>query len=96
MQHSSEGLGDEAIRALVKRLSRPGPSGVAVIERAAILASGADSREILSWIAAHDGAPEAPAPVKAAGGLHGTRMRDGADPEPRVPLRYVLPAGTLG
>ena len=34
---------DDAIRAVVARLSRPGPAGAAVVERAAILAEGADS-----------------------------------------------------
>ena len=34
---------DEAIRAVVTRLSRPHASGGAVIERAAILAEGADA-----------------------------------------------------
>jgi len=50
---------DDAIRAVVARLSRPHPSGGNVIERAAILAEGADSAAILSWIAAHSGQPEA-------------------------------------
>ena len=69
---------DEAICALVTRLARTHPSGGAVIERAAILAAGADSAAVLAWIAAHDGHPEAQeAPAVAGrGGLHGGRLNN--------------------
>ena len=39
-----EGVDDEAIRAVVTRLARSHSSGGEVIERAAILAEGGDSR----------------------------------------------------
>jgi len=65
-----------------------------VIERAAILAEGADSTAILAWIAAHAGAPEVAAPAKAAGGLHGSGFGGGVT-APRGPSRYVLPAEAL-
>jgi hypothetical protein len=81
---------DDAIRALVTRLSRAHPSGGKVIERAAILAAGTDSAAIMSWIAAHAGEPEATVSASRAGGLHGSRSEGG-----RAPLRYVLPAGAL-
>jgi hypothetical protein len=82
---------DAAIRAVVTRLSRPGPSGGSVIERAAILAEGSDAEAIVKWILAHSGRPEArPAPA-AVGGLHGSR-RSGGSLE-RHPQRYILPAG---
>jgi hypothetical protein len=82
-----------AIRELVTRLSRPHPSGGDVIERAAILAEGADSADIVGWITDHAGEPEAAA-GKGPGGLHGARLADRAQAG-RPPLRYVLPAGAL-
>lgn len=85
---------DDAIRALVKRLSRPDRAGGQVIERAAVLAAGIGASAVLDWIAAHGGRPERP-PVKApAGGLQNIRThgRDGAPP---LPLRYVFPPGAL-
>ena len=85
-----------AIRALVVRLSRPHSSGGRVIERAAILASGADCGAVLLWIADHAGEPEAAAATSAAGrGLHGGRMHARESTEQRPPLRYVLPAQVL-
>jgi hypothetical protein len=85
-------LDDDAIRVLVRSLSRPHPSGGAVIERAAILAAGADSEAILAWIDAHDAEPEVLAPAAVTGGHHGGRM--GA-PAASAPRRYVLPAGAF-
>jgi hypothetical protein len=88
-------IDDDAIRIVVARLSRPHSSGGKVIERAAILAEGADSAAILTWIAAHAGHPEDLAPAPAASGLHRARRHDGNGSAPRTPLRYVLPAGAL-
>ena len=85
-------MDDDTIRTLVTRLSRPHRSGGEVIERAAILAEGADSTEVLSWILAHAGEPEDQTPVASGRGLHSARHSDGAD---RIPLRYVLPPGAL-
>src|SRR5688572_245807 len=82
---------DEAIESLVRRLSRPHRSGGAVVERAAIMADGADSSAVLAWIYAHDGEPEALTPASTGQGLHGARF-SGAD---RVPLRFVLPPGAF-
>lgn len=85
---------DEAIRTLVKRLARPHRSGGEVIERAAILAEGADSAAVVAWITDHGGEPEAALKASAPSrGLHGARLsacRDAA-----APRRYVLPAGVL-
>src|SRR4051794_1481063 len=78
---------DDAIRDVVVRLSRPHRSGGDVIERAAILAEGASSAEVLKWIAAHAGEPEAVAAPTVRGGLFGGRD----SVVPRQPLRYVLP-----
>src|SRR4051794_12783402 len=86
---------DAAIRAVVERLARSHRSGGVVIERAAILAEGADCTAVVEWITAHDGQPEeavAPAP---SGGLHGARLSESASSS-RFPARYVLPAGALG
>src|SRR3954469_362241 len=82
---------DDAIRAVVARLSRPHRSGGTVIERAAILAEGHDSAAIFAWITAHHGEPESAAPAKETRGLYG----GGAGVSPRGPARYVLPAGAI-
>jgi hypothetical protein len=85
------------IRALVTRLSRPHPSGGNVIERAAIMAEGADSADIVGWITDHAGEPETAAaqrPGGLHGGLHSPRAADGPQAG-RPPARYVLPAGAL-
>src|ERR1039458_7751494 len=60
-------MDDSAIRALLSRLARPHASGGLVIERAAILAEGADFPEVLAWITAHDGTPETTAAVAHQG-----------------------------
>lgn len=66
-----------------------------VIERAAIVAEGAGSDEVLTWIAAHGGEPEAMVQTAARRGLHGSRLHDSGGAESRTPYRFVLPAGTL-
>jgi hypothetical protein len=86
---------DDAIRALVTRLARPHISGGEVIERAAILAEGANSEAVIAWITAHAGVPEATVVTPPRHGLHGSRLGDGGGPESRTPLRFVLPAGAL-
>jgi hypothetical protein len=85
----------EAIRAIVTRLSRPHPSGGAVIERAAIVAEGADATAIVRWILAHAGQPETLVPAEPTRGLHGARLSGGAGAEGGQPRRYVLPVGAL-
>jgi hypothetical protein len=86
---------DDAIRALVTRLARPHPSGGEVIERAAILAEGADFAAVMTWITAHAGIPEAQVAKAPSHGLHGSRLGYGGEAAPRPPLRFVLPAGAL-
>lgn len=86
---------DDAVRAIVARLSRPHPSGGVVIERAAILAEGADATAIVEWIIAHAGQPEAAAPRAPMRGLHGTRMSGGSEAHGERASRYVLPPGAL-
>jgi hypothetical protein len=86
---------DDGIREVVTRLSRTSKSGGAVIERAAIVAEGADSQSILAWVVAHDGQPEAQAPVVAGGGLHGGRLSSGGGMGGDAPRRYVFPPGVL-
>jgi hypothetical protein len=88
-------MDDLQINALVTRLSRPHPSGGVVIERAAILAAGADSPAVIDWIIAHAGTPDSTVRAIRGRGLHGSRMNDDDTTTPRVPLRFVLPAGTL-
>jgi hypothetical protein len=88
-------MDDEAIHSVVKRLSRQHPSGGYVIERAAIVAEGADSQEILEWIASHDGRPEAQVSSAPSGGLHRERMEAGRATSSAGPRRYVLPPGAV-
>ncbi len=89
-------MDDETIHALVSRLARRHSSGGEVIERAAILAAGADSAAVLAWIAAHDGQPEAQAvPTTAARGLHSDRLSNGTGLGSSTPRRYVFPPGVL-
>jgi hypothetical protein len=86
---------DDEIRALLSRLSRRHPSGGTVIERAAIMAEGADSAQVVAWILDHAGEPEAAVATSANRGLHSARISDPIGPGPRAPARYVLPAGAL-
>jgi hypothetical protein len=86
---------DDEIRALLTRLSRSHPSGGTVIERAAIVAEGADSAAVVTWILDHAGEPEAAVDTSSKRGLHGPRLSGPIGPDPRPPARYVLPAGTL-
>jgi hypothetical protein len=86
---------DDAILALVTRLSRPHASGGDVIERAAILAEGAESPAVIAWIISHDGEPESAVGAAPTRGLHASGLSGGRDAPSRPPLRFVLPAGTL-
>jgi hypothetical protein len=86
---------DEAIRRVVTRLARPHASGGDVIERAAIVAEGADATAIIRWILAHAGQPETTVPTAPTRGLHGARLSGGAGTEGGPPRRYVLPVGAL-
>jgi hypothetical protein len=85
---------DLEITALVTRLSRPHKSGGVVIERAAILAEGADFPAVMAWITAHDGAPDTAVTPTRSQGLHGSRVGDNAT-SPAPALRFVLPADAL-
>jgi hypothetical protein len=87
-------MDDDAIRTLLMRLARPHASGGEVIERAAILAEGADFAAVMAWITAHAGTADTQvAPTRH--GLHGSRLSGGRGAEPQAPLRFVLPAGAL-
>jgi len=86
---------DQTIRALLKRLARPHASGGQAVERAALLAEGAQFPAIIAWITDHAGMPETAAAVTGGKGLHGSRMSSDRAADPAKPLRYVLPAGTL-
>jgi hypothetical protein len=88
-------MDDDTIRALVTRLARPHSSGGEVIERAAILAEGADFAAVMAWITAHDGIAETQVAKAPSHGLHGSRLSYSGGAEPRTPHRFVLPAGAL-
>jgi hypothetical protein len=89
-------MDDDEILVLVKRLARPHPSGGTVIERAAIMASGAGSKDVMTWIVAHGGTPEATTARKGADrGIHSWRVGTETGAESRTPSRFVLPAGAL-
>ena len=66
-----------------------------MIERAAILAEGADFAAVMNWITEHDGAPDANVSATRSRGLHGSRMNGGDASATRPPLRFVLPSGAL-
>jgi hypothetical protein len=86
---------DEAIRALVVRLSRADRLGGGTIERAAILAEGSDLVAVVDWIVARGGKPEATAAAAPSRGLHSSLSSGGRTTTSAAPLRYVLPAGWL-
>jgi hypothetical protein len=86
---------DDEIRALLSRLARRHPSGGTVIERAAIVAEGADSAAVVAWILEHAGEAEAAADTSSKRGLHSPRLGGPSGPDLRPPARYVLPAGAL-
>jgi hypothetical protein len=86
-------VNEQEITTLIKNLSRPHPSGGVVIERAAILAAGGDSPEIINWIITHSGVPETP--TARSRGLHGSRLNAGGDRVSSHPTRFVLPANTF-
>ncbi|HVF79139.1 MAG TPA: hypothetical protein VNA28_12655 [Solirubrobacteraceae bacterium] len=82
---------EDAIRTLVKRLARAHPSGGTVIERAAIMAEGSGSTDVMTWILEHGAVPEEEVARKTTRqGLHGA-----SDSAPRTTARFVLPAGAL-
>jgi hypothetical protein len=85
----------DAIQSLVTRLARAHPSGGSVIERAAILAAGADSEAVMTWIVDHGGKPEATVPTSHRRGLHGSLLHAGGGANPRTPSRFILPVGAL-
>jgi hypothetical protein len=86
---------DDPIRSVVTRLGRKHPSGGMVIERAAILAEGADFEAVMAWIVAHGGRPEATVKKAPASGLHGSRGQSEDAGRARPPSRFVLPADAL-
>jgi hypothetical protein len=88
-------MDDQAIRSVVTRLSRQHPSGGQVIERAAVLAEGAESGAIIDWITSHDGLPESRAGVAPARGLHQGKLDASRGTSSATPRRYVLPPGAL-
>jgi hypothetical protein len=86
---------DEAIRSLLRRLGRADRSGGIVIERAAILAEGADFDAVMAWILAHGGEPEAALAKASSTGLHGSRDQGSGRADSRPPSRFVVPADAL-
>jgi hypothetical protein len=49
----------------------------------------------MTWILAHGGKPEATVETSTRHGLHGSRLHTSGGSAPRVPSRFVLPAGAL-
>jgi hypothetical protein len=85
----------DAIGAVVKRLARPHASGGMVVERSVILAEGASSGAILSWISDHDGIADFSVAAARGQGLHGSRINADAAPQTGPARRFVLPAGAF-
>jgi hypothetical protein len=86
---------DETIRALVDRLGRRHPSGGRVVERAAILAEGADFTAVTEWITAHGGHAETLAATAPRHGLYGARLDHSGEAASTTPLRFVVPREAL-
>jgi hypothetical protein len=86
---------DAEIRILLTRLARSHPSGGSVVERAAILAEGADFPTVMAWIVDHAGEPEATAAAAPTHGLHGSRLNRSGPAQSAKPNRFILPAGVL-
>lgn len=61
-----------------------------VIERSVILAEGANSAAILSWIRDHNGIADSTTPSTRSQGLHGVRPHVALQDGPA--RRFVLPA----
>jgi hypothetical protein len=88
-------MDESAIRETVTRLARPTASGGSTIERAALLAEGADCSAIEAWILSNGGEAQTNAPNRRGGGLHADRLAARVA-STAAPTRYVLPAGSLG
>ena len=88
-------MDDDEIRTLVTRLARPHRSGGSVVERAALVAEGAEFDAVMAWILAHGGEPEAVPETASRHGMHGASLHPGGGSAPRSPSRFVLPAGVL-
>lgn len=84
----------DPVGAVVRRLARPHASGGTVIERSVIIAEGASSAAILSWISDHRGVADSTASAGAARstGLHGSRINAAGGQEAGPARRFVLPA----
>jgi hypothetical protein len=93
--HYGDAVEQDELRAVVSRLARPQASGGYVVERAAIVAAGADSEAVMSWIVAHGGTAEAAVETSVRHGLHGSRLHAGGGSRSRSPSRFVLPPGAL-
>jgi hypothetical protein len=81
---------EDELRLVVERLSRRDRSGGRVIERAALLAEGPRSADLIAWLGANGWEPEAPSAPAARGGrgLHGEREQRASAPS--APARYLL------
>ncbi len=86
-------MDDAEIRTLVKRIARRSSKG-ATVERATLLAEGADVREIEAWILRAGGTPETAAPAKGAG-LYADRVTEREASRTPAPLRWNLPGDAL-
>ncbi len=78
---------------LVRRLARPHSSGGVVVERASLLAEGANFTAIMDWILAHGGVAEAPSDQRG-GGLQGIAAFERGAASVVTARRFVLPALT--
>ncbi len=83
----------DEIGGVVQRLARPDGSGGMVIERSVILAEGADSEEILQWIADHAGVADSTIAPPRSSGLHGLRETTRAEDAPA--RRFLLPSSAF-
>ncbi|GEM_PF-861765 len=86
-------MDESEISNLVSRLARPHSSGGVVVERASLLAEGANFAAIMDWILAHGGVAEAPGDQRG-GGLQGIAAIERGAASVVTARRFVLPALT--
>jgi hypothetical protein len=88
-------MDDEAIRSLLTRVGRRHKSGGIVVERATLMAEGADFDAVAAWITKHGGTPEMKSRSTKSRGLHEMRAADSTSVDAK-PQSFVLPPGALG
>jgi hypothetical protein len=86
---------EQMVRELVTRLSRQDRRGASVIERAAILAEGANTKSIVNWIPRPRGTTRGAGFCRRPRGACTVDAYRAGKHDNVAPRRYVLPPGVL-